>query len=127
MFGTNVAYALQIALWWQNHARRARHRFDDDRSNGFRIVQAQHAVFQLIGPFSAISRQTFGEGIAFDVQGVTQVIHKWQQVVKGFAVTADATHRSATEVHTMIAFFTTNEFDATVFTTGSVVSQGNFQ
>ena len=55
------------------------------------------------------------------------MVYKWQQVVEGFAVTADATHRSATEVHTVVAFFTADEFDAAAFATRCVVSQGNFQ
>ncbi len=126
MLGGDLAQALQVADRGQDHAGRARHRFDDHSGDVLRAVQRDQPL-QLVGLFHAILRQAAAEGIARQVQRVWQVVDPRQQGAEGAAVVRHAADRDATEADAVISQFAADQARARALADGALVGQRDLQ
>ena len=126
MLGRDLAQALEIAHRRQYDASGTGHRLDNHGSNVFRAVQG-HQLFQLVSQFHAMLGQPATEGVAFQVQGVRQVVNAGQLHAKGLAIVDHAANGNAAEADTVVTQLAADQPGAGAFTAGALVGQGNFQ
>lgn len=123
----DFAQAPQIALGRDQHAGGAGHRLDDDGGDGGWVVQGQDARFQFVGELGAMLRLAAAEGVARQIMGAAQMVHRRQGHRKMLAVAGHAAHRDATEVDTVIAALAADQLDAGGVAAHAVVSHRHLQ
>ena len=127
MLVANLAQALQIALGRQQHAGGAGHRLDHHRGDVRGIMQG-HQTLELVGDFGAMFRLPFGKRVALEVVRMRHVVDPRQHdIAESLAITRNAAHAHAAEIHAVIAAFATDETGAARITAGAVVGDRDLQ
>ena len=98
----DLAQPLEIAARRDQHARRARHRFDDHRGDRARIVECDQAL-ELVGERRAVFGLAARPGIAGEVVCMRQMIDSGQLGREELAVVDHSADGNAAEAHAVVA------------------------
>jgi hypothetical protein len=118
--------ASEIAFGSRQHARRSRHRLNDDSRDGRWPVQSNDAL-EFIGKMRAPRGLPPGEGLMFAIVGRRQMVDAGEQGAEILAIVDDAADRHTAEADTVITAFTADQTCTRAFAANVVIGERDLE